>query len=898
MIGQALSHYRVLEEIGAGGMGVLYRAHDERLDRDVAVKVLPPGTLTDETSRKRFRKEALLLSRLNHPNIETIHDFDTQDGVDFLVMEYIPGVTLDEQLAKGALSEKEIARLGIQLADGLSAAHEQGVLHRDLKPGNLRVTPDGRLKILDFGLAKLLHPPSETAATESLSETQAGAGTLPYMAPEQLLGEKVDARTDIYGLGAVLYEMATGRRPFPEIQKSRLTDAILHQNPHLPGALNHRISPGLERIIVKALDKDPEHRYQSAKELRVDLARLGAGASIAVPSTRVEADESAAAAASATTPAAIATPGPTRRKQTILWSLTGLLVGAIVAGSTVWKFSVPHSQTPKPITRLVMALSPGGQPWPQNNPGIVLSPDGTHHAYVGYRGGVRQLFVRTMNEFEAASIPDTENAVGPFFSPNGQWIGFFANGKLKKVSLGGGAPLTLCDAPDPQGGSWGPDDTILFAPTCCTGISRIPDAGGTPRILTVLNLQKGEAAHVWPEILPGGQVVLFTVLARLRPQNDIAVQSLETGERRVVLEGVDYARYAPTGHLVYLQGNSLMAVPFDIRRLQLTGSPVPVLEGVRQFAFSSEGSLVYVPGNARAPENTLVWVDRKGRPQRLTDTPRAFERPRLSPDGRNVAVNIQGSNLDVWIYGVGHNAVTRLTFEGNSQSPIWTPDGKRVTFGLSKKGAMNLFWKLADGSGAEERLTESEWNQWPTSWSPDGRTLAFEEVRTDTGYDIWVLPLEGERTPRPFEKTASSEWGAVFSPDGHWLAYVSTESGLPEIYVKPFPGPGGKWQVSTDGGLGPLWARKGLQLFYRSFNHKMMAVTIKTKPAFSAANPTEVFDDYYAGSNFASPNYDVTPDGQRFLMVTPSGKEPDVTQQVSVVLNWFEELERRVPGKN
>jgi len=312
MISQALSHYRVLEEIGAGGMGVLYRAHDERLDRDVAVKVLPPGTLTDETSRKRFRKEALLLSRLNHPNIETIHDFDTQDGVDFLVMEYIPGVTLDEQLAKGALSEKEIARLGIQLADGLSAAHEQGVLHRDLKPGNLRVTPDGRLKILDFGLAKLLHPPSETAATESLSETQAGAGTLPYMAPEQLLGEKVDARTDIYGLGAVLYEMATGRRPFPEIQKSRLTDAILHQNPHLPGALNHRISPGLERIIVKALDKDPEHRYQSAKELRVDLARLGAGASIAVPSTRVEADESAAAAASATTPAAIATPGPTR----------------------------------------------------------------------------------------------------------------------------------------------------------------------------------------------------------------------------------------------------------------------------------------------------------------------------------------------------------------------------------------------------------------------------------------------------------------------------------------------------------------------------------------------------------------------------------------------------------
>lgn len=574
--------------------------------------------------------------------------------------------------------------------------------------------------------------------------------------------------------------------------------------------------------------------------------------------------------------------------------LGSLVLLAALASSMIAseRASVP---TPPHVFRFAVALPLGDELAFGPGPSLAVSPDGGWLAYVARRSGPSQLFLRRVDEFEAVAIAGTEGASNPFFSPEGQWVGFFAAGKLKKVSVSRGPPATLCDAPNGRGASWGPDDTIVFAPGLTTGLSRIPASGGTPEVLTTPDAENGEFGHHWPEILPDGRAVLFTVdMGGGFDNARIAVQSLDTGAKKILLEGGTAARYARTGQLVYAREETLLAVPFDLERLTLTGRPVPILEhvavnsfqGVAQFSFSKTGLLVYIADDLPEAKRRLVWVNRKGEAEPLPAPERGYFLPRLSPDGQRVAVIIDGSTYDVWIYELKRNTLTQLTSgPGPADAPTWTPDAKRVAFCAKRNGRFNLYWQLAGGSGPEERLLAGRFWHFPSSFSPDGQVLAFAEYHPPSGWDIWVLPLE--REPQLFLRTPFHEGGAAFSPDGSWLAYISLESGRSEVYVQPFPGPGRKWRVTTEGGTEPVWSRNGRELFYRH-RDKMMVVPIGTSPTFSAETPRLLFEGPYQAGFPGQPNYDVTRDGQRFLMIQ-SEWEPTVTK-LNVVLNWFEEI--------
>jgi serine/threonine-protein kinase len=599
-----------------------------------------------------------------------------------------------------------------------------------------------------------------------------------------------------------------------------------------------------------------------------------------------------------------AAPSPAWR-QVLPWALAAistLVLLALTAGNALRGPRPPA----RPVTRLVVNLPPTDRLALGFTPVLAMSPDGARLVYVANRGGNRQLYVRQLERFEATPIPGTEGAESPFFSPGGQSVGFFADGKLKKVSLSGGAPLTLCSASANRGASWGPDDTIIFTPSnLFSGLFRVSAGGGTPKPLTVPDPKKGAFSHRWPEILPRGKALLFTLWGGGSFDDArIALLSLDTGERRVLVEGGTYGRYVPSGHLVYARAGGLLAVPFDLKRLEVTGPPLPIVEGVAmtaitgaaEFGASADGSLAYVPGAETGVERTLVWVDRKGTAQPLSAPPRPYGDPRLSPDGQRVALEIVHGNSGVWVYDLGRGTSTRLIETGGTllASPVWTPDGKRVTFSSLASGGWDLDWMSADGSGGPERLAPGESLQWPGSWSPDGQALAFSKTDPTTGSDIWVLNLKPERKAQPFLQTPANESGGMFSPDGRWLAYQSDESGRWEVYVRPFPGPGGKTQISAEGGVEPVWARNGRELFYRN-GDKMMATAVETKPTFAAAKPKLLFERHYEPSpqSFLA-NYDVSPDGQRFLMINASEQEQASTQ-INVVQNWFEELERRVP---
>ena len=532
---------------------------------------------------------------------------------------------------------------------------------------------------------------------------------------------------------------------------------------------------------------------------------------------------------------------------------------------------------------------------------MAISPAGNRVAFLGNRGGTNQLYVRAIDSPAAKPIPGTEAAFcTPIFSPDGQSLAFYADGKLKKVSLQGGPPVTLANASGLHGMSWGPDDTIIFADTSVGGLQTVSATGGTPEFVTTVDASKGETGHKWPAHLPGGKAVLFAVLKGGRPDDaQIVVQRLDTGERKVLVEGGTYPKYVPTGHLVFSRAGMMMAVSFDPERSEVTGPPAAVAEDVQQsgqgagqYALSNRGSLVYIPGGEQGNENIFLWVDRKGVTQPLPGFPGAlYLWPHLSPDGRQVLVWRGGAAIgDLWVYDIPRATLTRLTFDSRSERPLWSPDGKWVAYsGIVPGASANLFRRPADGSGAEERLTQNKNAQAVSSWAPDGKLLVFVETDPSTGYDIWLLPLEGDRKPQPFLQTKFLEHMAAFSPDGHWLAYVSDESGRAEVYARPFPGPGQKVQVSTDGGTDPVWARNG-ELFYRNGN-KMMAVEIRTQPAFEASQPQPLFEGQYH-SSVSRANYDVTADGQRLLML--KSKDPAPTQ-INVVLNWFEELKRKVP---
>jgi serine/threonine-protein kinase len=876
--GTKLGVYEITGALGAGGMGEVYRARDAKLGRDVALKVLPEAFARDAERMARFHREAKVLASLNHPNIASIYGLEDSGSTHALVMELVEGPTLADRIKQGPIPIDEVVKIAKQICEGIEYAHERGIVHRDLKPANVKVTNDDAVKVLDFGLAKAIEGDAasvdiSSSPTITRMATLAGVllGTAAYMSPEQAKGKAVDRRADIWAFGCVLYEMLTGKMAFHGESVTDTLAAVIKEEPdwlQLPAATPIRVRVLLQRC----LQKDPQQRLQAIGDARISLDEVLAGAP--------ESSSVGAAPVSASF-----------RWRPLIGGVGALLLAAGVASVATWNLKPTPSQ---PVTRTVIDLPPGQQ-LADLNDGTALSPDGAYLAYVASEGGTQQIYLRPMDSLEAKPIPGTEGAIGPFFSPDSQWIGFFAGGKLKKIPVSGGAPQTIGNGAIPGGASWSSQGMIAFSPLSNGALQQVPDAGGAAQPLT--RVEKGESTHRGPEFLPGGKAVLFAASASTSNWADaqVVAQAVGTGERRILIQGGTNPRYAVSGHLLYEQGGNLMAVPFDPLRLEVTGAAVRVVDGVLQYSVSAAGSLVYVAGGVQALERRLVWVNRTGAEQSLSVPAHDYLYPRLSPDGRRLAVGIAEHDIQVWLCDLSQQTLTRLTFGGDSNlDSVWTPDGKRIAFESNKEGPANVFWQLADGSGGLERLTTSDYVQGPSSWSPDGQLLAFVEVNPTTGRDIWVLRMS-DRKAQPFLQTPFNESSPRFSPDGHLLAYVSDESGQFEIYVQPYPGPGGKWQISTDGGAEPVWNPNGRELFYRS-GDKMMAVGIATQPSFVAGKPRMLFQGPYVRNTPPNtiPFYDVSPDGQRFLMLKPSDQAAAPTQ-IDVVLNWFEELKRRVP---
>ena len=872
-------------------MGEVYRARDTRLDRIVAIKVLPPHLADKPELRERFEREARAVASLSHPHICTLHDIGHQDGTDFLVLEYLEGETLAERLKKGPLLLEQVLQYAIEIADALDKAHRKGVTHRDLKPGNIMLTKSGT-KLLDFGLAKLRQE-ATPAPNISLSKlptandqlTAAGTilGTLQYMAPEQLEGKEVDARTDIFAFGVVLYEITTGKKAFAGQSQASVISAIMSSHPPPMSALQPMTPPALDQVVKRCLAKERDERCQSAKDLTDELKWIAEGGSqpTLAPTAAVQGIRAL-------------------MRRPLVLSLGTLLLGLLVASLGTWNLKPSPQQR---VSRFTITL-PAGQQLAGMDVGsaVAVSPDGSYIAYVGRQGNSQQIYLRALDNLQANPIPGTEGAVSPFFSPDGKWVGFFAERMLKKVSVTGGAVLSISAADLPRGATWGSQGMIAFAPGINGVIHQVSEEGGSPQPLT--RLGKGEISHRWPEFLPEGKAVIFAASAQTGSWSNSQVwsQSLGTEARRPLVQLGTQPHYANSGHLIYAQAGNLMGVRFDSNRFTVTGAPVPVLESVlqsttggsAQYSFSLTGLLVYVPGGIRSRQTKLVWVNRSGREELLTAPARAYLNPRLSPDGRRVAVGIVEQESQVWVYDFSRETLTRVTFEGSANLyPAWTPDGKRLTFQSSKEGSYSMFWELADGSGGLEQLGASDYPTLAMSWTPDGQTLAFMEINPSTGRDIWMMRLI-DRKSQPFLRTRFTESAARFSPDGRWLAYVSDESGRFEVYVQAYPGPGGKYQVSTEGGTEPVWNPNGRELFYRSGN-KMMAVDVTLQPNFSAGKPKVLFEAPYEPTPATLGNYDVSPDGQRFLMLKPVEQEQAAPTQIVVVQNWFEELKQKVP---
>jgi Tol biopolymer transport system component len=880
-IGTKLGPYEILAAIGAGGMGEVYRARDSKLGRDVALKVLPEAFARDAERMARFQREAKVLASLNHTNIASIYGLEDSGATHALVMELVEGPTLADRIKQGPIPVDEVVKIAKQICEGLEYAHERGIVHRDLKPANVKVTLDDAVKVLDFGLAKAIEGDAasmdiSTSPTITRMATLAGVllGTAAYMSPEQAKAKPVDRRADIWAFGCVLYEMLAGKMAFQGESVTDTLAAVIKEEPdwsQLPSATPLRVRVLLQRC----LQKDPKQRLRDIGDARISLDEVLSGAPFEAP-----------------TPAEVSKPAA--RRQRILRAAALVLI-ALAAGAAVW-FLKPTPVSLKPVSRFTITLGSGDQFVAIDYPGIALSPDGTQLAYSAVHSGIRQLYLRALDNLEAKPVPDTEGAFDPFFSPDGQWLGFYAAARLRKLPLQGGAAITLATDTVPYGADWGPQGKILFAPNLGP-VQQMSDTGGPLQPVTHLAPDKGETQHGWPSILPGGRALLF--VAGPSPQR-IIMQSLASGERKDLgLVGAS-PRYAATGHLLYVQDGNLMAVGFDPDKLQLAGTPQPVVQGVMQlsngsaqYSISATGSLAYIPGSAAGANRRLVWVSRNGAEQVLPAPAHTYVYPHLSPDGRQLAVSFRDQSSQTWLYDFGRDALTRLTFSGTeNEMPVWTHDGKRIAHISNQDGPVNIYWEAADGSGGLERLTNIQETEVPGSFSPDGRLLAYVDINATTGYDIWILHL-ADRKAEPFIKTPFGESAPRFSPDGRWIAYISDESGRYEVYVQPYPGPGGKYQVSSDGGTEPVWNPNGKELFYRN-GDKMMSAEITTTPSFAVGKSKTLFQGSYTPTTGTFPFYDVSPDGQRFLMLKPAETAAAATQIV-VVQNWFEELKQKVP---
>jgi serine/threonine-protein kinase len=884
--------YEILDELGKGGMGEAYLAEDTNLKRQVAIKVLPQQFALDQERLARFGREARLLASLNHPNIATIHGLEKSNAQHFLVMELVEGETLRERISKGPLPVEETLVICKQIAEGLESAHEKGIIHRDLKPSNVKISPEGRVKILDFGIAKAFHgeaedsdPSSAPAITDEMTRPGMILGTAAYMSPEQAKGKRVDKRTDIWAFGCILFECLAGKKAFngdtiSEIMASILKDEVDWK--HLPEAMPAKIRD----LLGRCLSKDPTNRVHDIADARIEIQDILAGPS---------AED-------------VVTPLNDTKWRTLFWVAAGL----VIILSSVLLLGPLLIRKPLEKNRLQFTIELPEEETLYLGVGssVALSPDGSLLIYSSRLDGETRLFNRPLNDFEAVPIAGTEGGRGPFFSPDGKWVAFYAEGKLKTVSLLGGNPQSICEVSSPFGGSWGENGTIYFGDSSKFGLMCVSSSGGIPEQLTTgLRIGGGEQSvqyHYCPQVLPGGKDVLFTI--RRNPQDmSIAVLSLETNEYEIIIEKGMFARYLPSGHLLYAWSGDLLAVAFDLKSMKLRGSAIPVLEkvtmdgqGLSHFTLSDQGTLAYVQGGMLAYEEELASVDFDGKISSLPFPPGVYQGPRISPDGKKLVVTKKEKSRNLWIFGLERGDSRRLTDERSDEFfAIWTTDSKRIVFNSTLSGGQwsNINSKPIDGIGPAEVLLSGDLHQVPKSFSSDGKKLIVTEgLNPDTGMDIFIHSLEGDGKREIFLNSRFNEGNAIYSPDGRWIAYVSDESGQNEVYVRPYPDPGDIVPISTDGGTGPVWDPDGKALYYRVDNgDKVMRVSFIADPEFHVSKPELLFEGRFEGDDIWGRSYDISPDGKWFLMIKAVEQKINRTQ-IHVIVNWSEELTRLVPS--
>ena len=898
-------------------MGEVYRATDTRLKRQVAIKILPEALAMDSDRLARFQREAEVLASLDNPRIATVYGLEDTARGTALAMELVEGPTLAERIALGPIPIDETVSIARQVAEALEAAHERGIVHRDLKPANIKVRDDGAVKVLDFGLAKLGEGTGRSDQSQSAMltspPTMTGVGlilgTAAYMSPEQARGRAVDKRTDIWAFGAVLYEMLTGARAFDGEDITEMMASVVKSTPDW-AALPSDTPPHIVTLIQRCLEKDRNARIGDMAVVRFLLASDAAAAIATVPSA-------------ATRVASIERPPARQTKPSMLVAvLAAGIVTGLVAG---WLFT-RRDNAPPHVTHLQMSVAPAdhlvgsiASVRPART-AMAISPDGRLIAFAGMHGTDAQLYARALDQPDATPIPGTEGAVAPFFSPDGAWIGFWTDNRIKKVPAAGGAVATVAEVPAGviSGASWSDEGSIFF--TNRAGVSRVPAAGGTPVTVVQADATKTER-HVLVQALPGGKEVLFTSLISFDwGTANLVLQSIDGGERRVIIPGGADPRYVDTGHLLYMKSGTLMAAPFDIGSRQVTGASVALIEGVMharnapnggddtgagQFAVSASGTLVYAAGGvAPLRQESFVWADRTGTAQPLPGAaPASYFGPRLSPDGQRLAVAMRGEDRgpDVWVYDVRRGAPTRLTFDGGN-NPVWSPDGKRVAYAANSGGPNNLYTISADGSGKPERLATSEFGQTPMSWASTANAIAFLQRTQNGSNGIWVLPMAGDGKPRLLLESRFNLWHPDLSPDGRLMAYVSNESGNYEVYVQPYPGPGEKTRISTAGGSEPIWTANGRELLFRSGTldrHQVFTAAIRSVSPFQVDAPRLVFEAKAGEYDQTAPgrSWDISADGRRFLLLraVPSTDKP--VAAMHVVLNWTEDLKRLAPAK-
>ncbi len=886
--GTRLGPFEITEPLGAGGMGEVYRAQDTRLDRTVAIKVLPQHLSESPELKQRLEREAKAISSLQHPNICTLHDIGSEDGLDFLVMEHLEGETLAVRLERGPLEMDELLTVGTAMADALDKAHRQGLVHRDLKPGNIMLTKAGA-KLLDFGLAKGTALASDPAAlTQSptmspLTEKGMLVGTFQYMAPEQMEGEEADARSDLFAFGAVLYEMATGKRAFEGKTQASLIAAVLDREPVPLGQVQPMAPPALDRIIRTCLAKDPDDRFQNAHDVMLQLEWIrDAGSQAGVP-----------------------VPVATRRKsrEKLAWGVAAIsAVIALAAVAMLLRDTTPEPQVLRaeiaPATNSVFSLSP-------SSPGpVVVSPDGRNLAWaaVGIDGNTT-LWVRTLDETASREIEGSEGTSYPFWSPDSRSVGYFAEGKIKKVLASGGPSITIGEAENPKGGTWGDDGTILFAPAHNSPIHRISDDGGEPIPVTELSVSREENSHRHPRFLPDGRnFIYFTRVGAMGTAvegSGVWIASLDGGEPRRLTHASSQAEFA-SGHLLFARGDALLAQPFDPDRLEFTGEPRTLVEGVvamsgaaiAAYSVSQQGLLAYQIGGGDLMTE-LAWFSREGARLKTLGDPAFHTGPQISPDQTRAAVTIADSETgagDIWIYDLERGVRSRFTFDPSEDvTAVWAPDGQQLFWASSRVADFDIFAKNVDGAETDREVLVSDVVQIPMSFSPDGRYLAYwrGSGAGTAESDLRLLSLEGDGEPIDLVVSEFNEGAAQISPDGRWFAYGSDESGQFEVYVTSFPEPGRKWQVSAEGGAQPRWRADGRELFFLTPTAKMMVVDVDPSGSgFKVGEVEELFDA--PRMPLAGFDYDVTSDGERFLMNTvgDSAFEP-----ITLVVNWTAELE-------